>query len=142
MRSTIVTHIHDITLPRCSLQLVAKPVPEPEALSNADRPDMRSKPDCQVCVVLLAVRDYMKFLLVRTYSIVIVLALLFLLSTTVVWPYNFHLFSFSREEIVAKIVKLDLYFVPVFWLLMDQDVFHFTKEYIKKQYSDLMLKFE
>ena len=49
------------------------------------------------------------------------------------------------EELVdtqPKIVKLDLYFVPVFWLLMDQDVFHFTKEYIKKQYSDLMLKFE
>lgn len=91
-------------------------------------------------MVLREVKNYVLMLVARSYSIVIVFALLLLCF--IVWPFNYNVIGFDSQEISAKIVKIDLFFVPVFWIMIDKDVYKYAKEAIKKKYRSLMMKFE
>ena len=84
---------------------------------------------------LQEMKAYVSFLILRTYTLVIVIILI--LSVTFLLPNKF----ISLLVIRADLFSLDLYFVPVFWILIDKDVWQFTMKNCRKMFLSIVLKF-
>ena len=64
----------------------------------------------------------------RTYSLIVFIVSVGL--SCYFLPISFY--KIDRLQILIKLVKLDIFFVPIFWLLIDKPVWHFTTKNIKK----------
>ena len=83
------------------------------------------------------IKSYISLLIWRTYSLVvfiIVLHSITFLLPEVVFKY------FRQMRLQSMICKLDLFFVPVFWILVDKDVWVFTKKDIRKKLIMIKIK--
>ena len=120
---------------RLSLQLICmqKTVLEMNNIKLETRNDTTFKESSTLRILL----DYISNLVRRTYSLVI-----FLLSLMIfcfVLPISF--LGLDRKEIMYKVGKLDVFFVPVFWLLIDKDVWLFTQKNLKERFLSLKMRF-
>ena len=84
---------------------------------------------------LQEMKTYVSFLILRTYTLVIFIIVLWLVSFLV--PNRF----FSLLVIQTDLFSLDLYFVPVFWILIDKDVWRFTLKNCRKIFLSIVVKF-
>ena len=73
-------------------------------------------------------KTYIVSLIVRAYTVVLII--LFIGFFVVVLPLEF----FFLDKIIRLLGRLDLFFVPVFWITIDDQVFHFTEKKIKDIY--------
>ena len=73
----------------------------------------------------------------RTYTLIIVIAFLYLLSFFVPDYINVP----RHLMIVTDITYIDLYFVPVFWLLMDKEAWWYTERILRETFFSIKLKF-
>ena len=78
--------------------------------------------------------NYVKILTLRAYTLIIVLAVLYLLSHLL--PCRSASFRWQQLDLII----LDLHFVPVFWLFLDKDAFWHTQKIIKQAYLDIKVK--
>ena len=84
--------------------------------------------------VLQLLVSYASSLVLRTYSLVIVIATILFVSLLL--PEE--MYTYWRLEIHADLVLLDLYFVPVFWILIDKEAFRFAEKQAKKIYYGIV----
>ena len=70
-------------------------------------------------------KDYILSLIMRTYTVVIII--LFINFAVLVLPIEL----FFLDKILQLLARLDLYFVPVFWIAIDDQVYNFSKKKIK-----------
>ena len=91
------------------------------------------------CAVLHEVKNYILALVMRTYSLVILLAIIamiiFLLPERLIFIKHTH-------RLFLILIDLDMYFVPIFFILIDKEMFQFTKKKIKDCYRSLVIKFD
>ena len=89
---------------------------------------VENKPESQNLLLFIEVKNYILSLILRTYSLEIVLLALCLFF-----------FQFPNNPELFKIFfHLDLYFVPIFWILIDKEVFQFSKKKVNGIYRSLM----
>ena len=81
--------------------------------------------------------DFISSLVRRTYSLAVFF--LALMGFCYILPISF--LGLDRKEIMYKVGKLDVFFVPVFWLLLDKDVWLFTKKNLEKSFLSLKIWF-
>ena len=81
--------------------------------------------------------DLIYNLVKRTYSLVVFLMALVLFCF--ILPISF--LGMDRLEIMYKVAKLDILFVPVFWLLIDKDVLQYTKKILKESFMSIKMRF-
>ena len=85
---------------------------------------MNAKVELEIKVVN-EVKTYVVSLIMRAYSVIIFINCVFLVLALIpedLWP---------RREFFLFLLTLDLYFVPVFWIAIDDQVSHFTTKKIK-----------
>ena len=76
-------------------------------------------------------KDYVSFLLLRTYTLV-----------TVTMFFGLVYLSLPNHmEIRIEFVSIDVYFVPVFWILYEKEAWSYTVKNTKKMYLSVVLKF-
>ena len=109
---------------RLSLQFVPKEKVEDLEMNNMEL-DIKLKETSSTRLVV----DFISNLMKRTYSLVVFLFAL--ASLCFMLPISF--LGLDRLQIMFKIGKLDVFFVPVFWLLIDKDVWQFTKKNLSKR---------
>ena len=83
-------------------------------------------------------KSYITLLMWRTYSLLLFIIVLhffiFLLPDGI--------FQFLEQlRLQTIVVKLDLYFVPAFWIMVDKGVWRFTKKSLKKWFISLRVQF-
>ena len=90
-----------------------------------------------LALIIRATQEYISFLIMRTYTLIIVIAFLYLLSFFVPDYINVP----RHLMIVTDITYIDLYFVPVFWLLMDKEAWWYTERILRETFFSIKLKF-
>ena len=73
-------------------------------------------------------KNYMSFLIFRTYTLVIIIAFFYLISFFMPSQFDF----LWQLKFQIDLAYLELYFVPVFWILIDKDAWNYTKKNVKK----------
>jgi hypothetical protein len=76
-------------------------------------------------------KDYVSFLFLRTYTLVIVTMFFGLVYLSL--PIHM--------EIRIEFVSIDVYFVPVFWILYEKEAWSYTVKNVKKMYLSVLLRF-
>ena len=95
------------------------------------------KPDSQMFPVLKEVKNYILSLLMRTYSLVV---LIFFIAL-IVFLLPKHLFFIEHtHRLFLILIDLEMYFVPIFFILIDKEMFQFTKKMCQGLYRSFMLK--
>lgn len=105
------------------------PEPFPEQSGPFDGRRSRRQPNYDV------IKSYVSFLIFRTYTLVIVIALAYFLSFLLPSQFRF----VSQLTIHVDLAYLDLYFVPVFWLLLDREASWYTWKCFKKTWNKIKL---
>ena len=80
-------------------------------------------------------KNYIALLIWRTYSLVIIVIFLYLVAGFL--PNKIYFIRQLRLQ--SMVVKLDLFFIPIFWILVDKEVWHFTLQNIKNKFISLKL---
>ena len=83
-------------------------------------------------------KNYVLYLVLRTYSLVVVIVLIYLCSFFL--PIEFYFFWQLKFQYI--IVKLDLFLIPVVWIIIDKDVWHYTSKKIKDKYLAYRIRFD
>ena len=86
---------------------------------------------------LKEIQSYIALLVLRTYSVVVITIILFLIASFL--PSQFYFLQQLRVQ--SMITKIDLFFLPVFWITVDKEVWHYTQQKIKKLSISVKLKF-
>ena len=102
---------------------VAQPVESPYKSSNFSSD------------VLKILKSSFKEQILRTYFLMVLVMILMVTGLVIVLYFPSVI---ETIRIPSKIVKLDLYFVPVFWLVFDEKVYHFTVRAIKRSFLSLV----
>ena len=87
---------------------------------------------------LRELKNIIMLLMKRVYSLVIIFVVLYLVSFLLPIKLYYYL---NQTWLQITIFKLDLFFVPVFWIFIDKDVFYFTKRKTKDIYCTIKMKF-
>ena len=114
-----------VTIRRLSLQLSREKDPPVELIKEGRRRFIHNNTDRKQdfrCVIKIIVN-----LISRTYYLIVLIISIALFSFLL--PVSFY--KVDRLHILFKLAKLDIYFVPVFWLLFDKAVWHFTAKNVK-----------
>ena len=82
-------------------------------------------------------KNIILLLVQRAYSLVIIISVLVLISFLLPIKLNF----MRQVRMQTILLKLDLFFVPVFWILIDKDVSHFTEKKTKDIFLSVKMKF-
>ena len=83
-----------------------------------------------------AVQDIKKTLVIlirRAYSLIIIFCILYLCSFLL--PVKLYFMRQTRLQVT--VFKLDIFFVPMFWILVDKDILHFTERKIKNMFRSV-----
>jgi hypothetical protein len=95
---------------------------------NMEIAEVETKPESQKLLLFIEIKNYILSLILRTYSVEILLLALCL---------SFFQFQ-NNPKLFYIFLTLDLYFVPTFWILIDKEVFQFSKKKINGIYRSLM----
>ena len=80
-------------------------------------------------------KNYVLFLILRTYTLVIVMMVIYM----VYFILPIHIFSWL--EISVEFTTIDIYFVPVFWILYEKEAWNYTVKNANKVYLSVVLWF-
>ena len=78
-------------------------------------------------------KNYFILLVKRSYSLIIIILLFFLISFLL--PIKFY--YLSKLWLQFAIYKLDLFFVPVFWLMTDENVLRYSLQHVQNCVGNL-----
>ena len=80
-------------------------------------------------------KNYVLFLILRTYTLVIVMMVIYM----VYFILPIHIFSWLEISVEFNII--DIYFVPVFWILYEKEAWNYTVKNANKVYLSVVLRF-
>ena len=80
-------------------------------------------------------KNYVSFLILRTYTLIIVFMFIFMFYITL----PIHILSWL--DIRGELVSIDVYFIPVFWILYEKEAWSYTVKNVKKMYFSVLLRF-
>ena len=89
--------------------------------------------------VLIMLKNYIKSLLFRSYSAILVI---FVINFLLLLWFNLNksVTQMNRMSISGKCIKLDLYFIPVFWLLVDKEACSYLRQQVVKWRQNLIFR--
>ena len=124
-----------------SVSVSIPPLVAPETLTSTgrlkERLNIPSRDEYEVKETFREVKKITLLLIQRVYSLVIIFVVLYLISFLL--PNKFYFMRQTRLQ--AIISKLDIFFVPVFWILIDKDVLRYTEKKTTNIYRILKMKF-
>ena len=80
-------------------------------------------------------KDYVSFLILRTYTFVIVLMFIYMVYLSL----PVHILSWL--EIRIELITIDIYFVPVFWICYEKEAWSYTVKNVKNMCLSVVLRF-
>ena len=95
--------------------------------------ELESHPESEM--IIKELQNYILSLIMRPYTVVIII--LFISFVFLILPIEF----FILDKSLKLLARLEVYFVPVFWIAIDDQVFHFTVKKLKDIYLKAKLLF-
>ena len=86
-----------------------------------------------------ALKTYLRSLVMRTYSAVLVILIFRFINGLVLSVADQSISQTLRQSVTGKLIKLDLYFIPVYWLLIDKEAYSYCRHRIIKWHQRVLL---